>query len=115
MTRTILTHGVFDVLHPGHLAHLESARAFGDRLVVSVTADAYVNKGPGRPVFTVEQRATMLRSLRMVDEVVVCDAPNAVPSIQLVQPAVYVKGQDYQTEDTAGYLAIERNAVESLG
>lgn len=87
----------------------------GDRLVVSVTADRFVKKGPGRPVFCAEDRARMLRALRVVDEVVVADAASAVPVIQQLRPAVYVKGSDYQEYDGAGYLEEERAAVLACG
>ena len=83
--------------------------------MVSVTADAYVNKGPGRPVFRAEQRAGMLRALRVVDDVVVSEAPDAVQVIETLRPSVYVKGSDYQREDVAGNLDAERCAVESVG
>ena len=58
--RLVLCHGVFDLLHVGHLKHFEAARKFGDRLVVSLTPDDYVNKGPGRPYYNSSQRLKML-------------------------------------------------------
>jgi cytidyltransferase-like protein len=64
-------HGVFDVLHLGHLRYFEAAKRHGDVLVVTITADEHVNKGPGRPVFTSDQRAEMLASLGIVDFVAV--------------------------------------------
>ena len=56
----IQAHGTFDLLHLGHVRHLEAARKLGDVLIVTVTADRFVNKGPGRPVFNAELRAEML-------------------------------------------------------
>ena len=50
--RIVQCHGVFDLLHPGHIRHFREAKAQGDCLVVTVTPDRFVNKGPGRPVFT---------------------------------------------------------------
>ena len=55
--RVVLAHGTFDLLHMGHVRHLEQARAQGDILIVTITGDDFVNKGPGRPVFTAMLRA----------------------------------------------------------
>lgn len=93
--RTVLAHGCFDLLHLGHIRHLQEARAQGDRLVVSVTADQYVRKGAGRPWFTAEQRVEALRALAFVDEAFINDGPDAVAAIERVKPLVYVKGADY--------------------
>lgn len=93
--RTVLTHGVFDLLHLGHIRHLQEARQRGDRLVVSVTADDHIHRGPGRPAFTAEQRVEALRALDCVDEVFIAEGPDATHSIARIQPAVYVKGTDY--------------------
>jgi rfaE bifunctional protein nucleotidyltransferase chain/domain len=96
MARTIvLANGCFDILHYGHLAHLEAAREAGDWLIVALTGDAHVNKGPGRPVFNAEQRAKMLRSLRCVDEVIVSDAPTPHALIDRIRPNIYAKGKEY--------------------
>ena len=88
-------HGTFDLLHLGHVRHLEAARRLGDVLVVTVTADRFVNKGPGRPVFTEALRAEMLATLAYVDWVAINRAPDAVNVRSTVRPSVYVKGQDY--------------------
>jgi rfaE bifunctional protein nucleotidyltransferase chain/domain len=95
-TKTVLAHGCFDLLHLGHIRHLQEARALGDRLVVSVTADEYVSKGLGRPRFTVSERVEALRALSCVDDVVINHHANAVPMIEALKPAVYVKGLDYK-------------------
>lgn len=91
----VLAHGCFDLIHVGHIRHLQEARKQGDKLVVSVTSDRFVNKGHDRPRFGQEQRMEALRALRFVDEVVLNDAPDAVPVIEALKPAVYVKGVDY--------------------
>lgn len=112
----VLCHGCWDLLHPGHIEHLRQAKAMGDRLIVSVTSDQYVSKGPGRPVFNAELRKTMLEALRFVDEVVICDHPTAVPAIERYQPAIYVKGPDYVNgQDSASHLAKEKELVERYG
>src|SRR5262249_45946620 len=94
--RTVVqAHGTFDIMQLGHVRHLEAARALGDVLIVTVTADRFVNKGPGRPVFGAEMRAEMLATTEYVDWVAVNDAPDAVSAIECIRPSIYVKGQDY--------------------
>lgn len=111
---TVLAHGCFDLLHLGHIKHLQEARKLGDRLVVSVTDDEYVNKGIGRPHFTAEQRSAALRALGCVDQVIICRAPDAADLIADVKPAIYVKGVDYKADD-GDRLAKEKAAVEAVG
>lgn len=114
--RTVLCHGVFDLLHPGHIEHLREAREHGDRLVVSITADEFVHKGPGRPIFNENQRASVLKALKPVDDVLICREPSAVSIINDLHPDIYFKGADYaQGEDGAGNLEAERQAVEAYG
>ena len=115
--RVVLCHGVFDLLHMGHVRHLQQARSHGDRLIVTITADAFVNKGPGRPVFTGDLRAEMLSALACVDWVGINDAPDAVPAIQAIRPSVYAKGSDYADEsaDVSGKIRAERESVEAGG
>ncbi len=117
MGKLVLAHGVFDLLHMGHVRHLEEARSFGDMLVVSVTADRFVNKGPGRPVFSQILRAEMLAALAYVDWVIVSEAPTAEMVIETVKPDVFVKGIEYSDEraDVTGKIVSEREAVERNG
>ncbi|NBQ56635.1 MAG: cytidyltransferase, partial [Verrucomicrobia bacterium] len=77
-------HGTFDLVHPGHVIHFEEAKKLGDRLVVTMTAAAHVNKGPGRPFFNDALRAKSLAALESVDYVVVIPHPGAVEAIELV-------------------------------
>ena len=113
----VQAHGTFDLLHLGHVRHLEAARRLGDVLVVTVTADRFVNKGPGRPVFSAELRAEMLANLEYVDWVAVNDAADAVTAIEHIRPSIYIKGQDYQNPqgDITGKITLEREAVEAHG
>lgn len=112
--RTVLAHGCFDVLHIGHIRHLEEAAQLGDELVVSVTADNYVGKGLGRPYFSLAERMESLRALRCVSRVVVSNGPDATGVIAEVRPTCYVKGSDYGgVEDPA--LQREIAAVEAVG
>jgi rfaE bifunctional protein nucleotidyltransferase chain/domain len=113
----VQAHGTFDLLHLGHVRHLEAARALGDVLVVTITADRFVNKGPGRPVFTEALRAEMLAALHFVDYVAIAEAPDAIGAIETIRPAIYAKGQDYQNPegDVTGKIALERQTVEAHG
>jgi rfaE bifunctional protein nucleotidyltransferase chain/domain len=115
--RIVQCHGVFDVLHPGHILHFQAARAFGDVLVVSVTPDRFVNKGPGRPVFTDRLRLQTLAALEAVNFVVLNDTPTAVEAIHRIRPSVYVKGKDYSDRgaDLTGKIHDEEHAVKTGG
>ena len=110
-------HGVFDLLHIGHIRHFKQAKEFGDLLVVTITADAFVNKGPHRPAFTAALRAEAIASLEYVDFVAVNDAPSAVPAIKAIKPAFYVKGKDYRDRpaNPQGKLAVEEKTVIEEG
>ena len=116
--RTVVhAHGTFDLLHVGHVRHLAEAGRLGDLLVVTVTADRFVNKGPGRPAFNEGLRAEMLAALENVDLVAVNPESDAVGVIAAIRPDVYVKGQDYEKadDDVTGRIVAERNAVEAYG
>lgn len=110
-------HGVFDVVHPGHIRHLEMAKREGHVLVVTVTPDEHVNKGPGRPVFNQQLRAASVAALQCVDYVAINEWPTAVETIRLLQPNVYVKGSEYATpeNDVTGKIADEEQAICSVG
>lgn len=113
----VLAHGVFDLVHMGHVRHLEAAHREGDVLIVTITADAFVNKGPGRPIFPELMRAEMLGALEYVDWVGVNHAPSAETVLAVVKPDVYVKGSDYENpeDDITGKIEHEKNAVEKHG
>lgn len=112
-----LCHGVFDLLHIGHLRHFNEARQLADVLVVTLTGDSFVNKGPGRPVFSESMRAEMIAALDNVDLVAVIPDPSALPAISAVKPTVYVKGGEYEddSKDVTGKIILEREAVEAHG
>ncbi len=115
--RIVLAHGTFDLFHVGHLRHLESARREGTILVVTLTADRFVNKGPDRPVFPAELRAEMLSALECVDFVAVSEEPTSISVINALKPDIYVKGNEYADEsaDITGNITRERLAVEAHG
>lgn len=110
-------HGVFDVVHIGHIRHFEQAKKLGDVLVVTVTADEHVNKGPHRPAFPEELRAEAIAALDCVDYVATSRWPNAVELIRLLRPNFYVKGPDYKdaAKDHTGGITLEEAAVKSVG
>lgn len=110
-------HGVFDLLHLGHIEHIEKALTYGDLLIVTVTSDRFVNKGPGRPAFSHELRTKALAALQCVDYVAVNDAPDAIDLIKKLRPNVYVKGSEYKDEsqDLTGKIRLESEAVKSVG
>jgi rfaE bifunctional protein nucleotidyltransferase chain/domain len=87
-----LCHGVFDLVHLGHIRHIQAARNEGDVVMVTITADRYVNKGPGRPIFPENMRAEMLASLANVDWVGINRTTSAEPVLDTVRPDIYVKG-----------------------
>ena len=91
--KIVMAHGVFSHLHEGHLAHLEQARSFGDRLGVSLVADRFIDK-PGRQSEGVRRR--ILLALRVVDWVLLTLGPGPEKLLRLIRPAIYVRGQDYK-------------------
>ncbi|MAH84009.1 MAG: cytidyltransferase [Rhodospirillaceae bacterium TMED8] len=115
--KVVLAHGVFDLLHMGHVRHFEGARREGDLLIVTLTADKFVNKGPGRPIFTQEMRAEMLGAIEYIDFVGINYESNAKTVITTIQPNVYVKGSDYENpdDDITGQIGLEREVTEQHG
>jgi len=107
-------HGCFDIVHPGHIAHLQFARSLGDLLVVSVSADSQVNKGADRPLIPQELRAGSLAALECVDAVHVNADPTAVGLLETLQPDIYVKGREYERSADPRFLA-EKEVVTRIG
>ncbi len=109
----VLCNGCFDALHLGHVRHLQAARKLGSMLLVTVTQDAHVNKGPGRPLFGQEERAEMLAALACVDLVCI-NSPVPGEAIRLLRPSVYCKGKDTLANPGAGFDE-ELRAVAEVG
>lgn len=95
--RAIFTNGCFDLLHLGHVRYLQEARILGDFLILGLNDDAGVRhlKGQGRPLVPEQERAELLAALSCIDYVTVFSEPTASTLLQLLQPAIYVKGGDY--------------------
>ena len=114
--KVVLCHGVFDLLHIGHIKHLEKAKKLGDKLVVTITADKFVSKGPGRPVFNEILRSEALASISAVDYVAINDTSTAINPIKVLKPNIYCKGKDYKigTDDITGEIKNEIKAVKEF-
>lgn len=110
-------HGTFDLIHPGHIAHFEEAKALGDVLVVTITGEKYVNKGPGRPYFSDQVRARWAASLQCIDYVVVIPFTAAVEAIRCVRPKFYCKGREYENpfNDLTGNISDDIDVVHEVG
>lgn len=115
--KIVHSHGVFDLLHVGHIRHFEEARRMGDVLVVTLTRDEHVNKGPHRPAFSQELRVEAIAALSAVDYVAINRWPLSVETIKLLRPDIYVKGSDYRIaeKDITGGIVPEADAVRAVG
>lgn len=112
-----LCHGVFDLVHPGHIIHLQQAKQMADILVVSITAAEFVRKGPGRPYFNDEMRLKVLEALECVDYVMLSEGYTVDDIVESVEPDLYIKGEEYakESEDVTGKITAERELVEQHG
>jgi D-beta-D-heptose 7-phosphate kinase/D-beta-D-heptose 1-phosphate adenosyltransferase len=105
----VLTNGCFDLLHPGHVALLEAARAEGDLLVVALNSDRSVRalKGEGRPLIPEAERVEVLLALETVDRVVVYPEPTPLEVVRALLPDVLVKGADWAADAIVGRPEVE--------
>jgi len=109
-------HGCFDLVHPGHIKHLQAARRLADALVVTVSPDRFVDKGPGRPAFPEQLRVESIAALECVDYAAVNRWPTAEQTILLLRPDYYVKGQEFERpQDRTEKLEREVAAVREAG
>ncbi len=115
-SKIVLCHGVFDVLHHGHLLHFKSAKKYGDILVISLTGDEFVNKGPNRPFNNEISRMKFLSELEIVDFVYINKSKNAIPIIKSLKPHFYIKGPDYKDKkkDRTKGIIQEEKAIKSV-
>ena len=115
--RLVLCHGCFDFLHFGHLRHFKAAKEHGDVLLVTVTPDRYVDKGPDRPVFPEEYRVEFIAALEVVDYVALNQWPTAVETIERLRPAVFAKGGEYKNPAPGmkTNIPVEEHAVRRVG
>ena len=94
-SKIIHCHGTFDLVHPGHVIHFEEAKSLGDILIVTITGEKYVNKGPGKPFFDDNLRSKTVANLEPVDYVSIVPHPAAVEAIETVCPHIYCKCKEY--------------------
>lgn len=114
--RIVHCHGVFDLLHLGHIRHFQQARQLGDILIVTLTPDRFVNKGLNRPAFPETVRAEVVAALNCVDFVAINQWPTAVEAIHLLKPHVFAKGSEFRNlQDTIGHVSKEAEAVQAVG
>jgi len=112
--KIVLCHGVFDLVHIGHIEHFKKAKSLGDILVVTITSDQFINKGPGRPYFASSLRLSFLESIECIDYVSVLDSPSAIDGIKLIKPDIYCKGNDYKDKkkDITNKIKKEINEIK---
>lgn len=109
-------HGCFDLMHIGHIKYFQTAKKMGDILVVTVTPDIYVDKGPDRPVFNQNLRAESIAALECVDYVAINKWPTAEETLRLLRPHIYVKGQEFEgLEDKTGKIQKEYEVLREIG
>ena len=109
-------HGCFDLMHPGHIKYFQAAKRMGDILVVTLTKDIYVDKGPGRPVYNETLRAESIAALECVDYVAINKWQTAEETLRLLYPDIYVKGQEFEKlKDKTGKIQKEGAIAKELG
>ncbi len=113
--KVVMCHGIFDIVHPGHIRHLIYARDKGDVLVVSLTCDAHISKADMRPFVPEELRAMNLAALEAVDYVVIDPHPTPLESLGNIQPDYFVKGYEYVEGRVNPKTQEEKKTIESYG
>ena len=115
--KIILCHGVFDLFHLGHLNYLKLAKKHGDLLIVSITKDEFVNKGPNRPFYKEDKRIEMIAALEIVNFIVINIYQSPIKLIKNLKPNFYIKGKDYKNlkSDKTGEIYNEKKAIEKIG
>ena len=112
-----LLHGVFDILHVGHISYFEDVKKDSDILIISITNDEFVGKGPGRPMFKIDERVKMLSKIDIIDFITISKSETAVAIIRTIKPNIYAKGQDYKNKknDISKNIYKEIEAIKSVG
>ena len=113
--KIVLCHGVFDVVHPGHLRHLAHAKSKGDVLVVSLTADKFIKKGTYRPHVPEKLRALNLSAFELIDFVIIDNNKSANKILLQIKPDFYVKGFEYTSKGLPEATKEEMKIVKSFG
>ena len=108
--KTAFTHGVFDLLHAGHMEHLRQCAALAERLIVSVVADRFVTK-----TFIIHDERTRMFQVSMVkgvDEVVLCEAPGPWDLLRTIKPAIYIRKDEYAKQEAPEYAVAKELGIE---
>src|SRR5215467_2341241 len=113
--RVIMCHGVFDVVHPGHVRHLLYAKSKADILIASITADHHITKGTHRPHVPQDLRAVNLAAFEAVDYVIIDKNAKPLDNIRLIEPDYFAKGFEYTAGGMPPRTAEEAEVVESYG
>ena len=115
--RIVMCHGCFDIIHFGHILHFQTSKKFGDKLIVTITKDKYVNKGPDRPIFNHYERAIVLSGIGVIDKISINNKPSAANLLLQFKPHVYSKGYEYASKKQKinPLLNDERNIVKNYG
>ena len=109
--KSVMTNGCFDLIHPGHIRYLKKARRYGDLLLVALNSDSSVNlmKGPGRPIFSLQERCEIVASLECVDLVTSFREKTPACLIQKLLPDVLIKGGDWPLDKIVGKTEVEQS------
>ncbi|MFZ3357758.1 MAG: adenylyltransferase/cytidyltransferase family protein, partial [Xanthobacteraceae bacterium] len=113
--KVIMCHGVFDVVHPGHLRHLLYAKSKADILVASLTADRHISKGHYRPHVPQDLRAINLAAFEIVDYVLIDPEPTPLKNLALIKPDIFAKGYEYQASGLPLKTQDELDVIRSYG
>jgi rfaE bifunctional protein kinase chain/domain len=113
--KVIMCHGVFDIVHPGHLRHLLYAKSKADVLIASLTADCHISKGPYRPHVPQDLRAINLAAFEMVDYVIIDAEPTPLKNLALIKPDIFAKGYEYQASGLPLKTQEELDVIHSYG
>jgi rfaE bifunctional protein kinase chain/domain len=113
--KVIMCHGVFDVVHPGHLRHLLYAKSKADILVASLTADRHIAKGQYRPHVPQELRAINLAAFEIVDYVIIDPEPTPLKNLSLIKPDIFAKGYEYQASGLPLKTQSELDVIRGYG
>ncbi len=113
--KVIMCHGVFDVVHPGHLRHLLYAKSKADILVASLTADHHISKGRYRPHVPQDLRAINLAAFEIVDYVIIDPEPTPLKNLALIKPDIFAKGYEYQASGLPPKTQEELEVIRGYG
>ena len=113
--KVIMCHGVFDVVHPGHLRHLLYAKSKADILIASLTADHHIAKGRYRPHVPQDLRAINLAAFEIVDYVIIDPEPTPLKNLALIKPDIFAKGYEYQASGLPLKTQDELEVIRSYG